>query len=109
MSENPAPIAPIPGTATPGSANPVNVSGANSPHTTFVPKAHGKSVDPAYQPYGNRTYAPKERCGACYGIQVGFEAHQAPEAGATQGMGRVFQSAVNRTAPNFAQGMQGSY
>jgi hypothetical protein len=109
MSENPRPIAPLPGMAMPEHVNPVNLSGANSDHTTFVPKAHGKSVDPAYQPYGNRTYAPKERCGACYGIQVGFEAHTAPESGATLSMGRLFQSAVNRTAPNFAQGMQSSY
>lgn len=106
MSENSAPLAPTPGTETPDSANPVNASGANSKHTTFVPKAHSKSVDPAFQPHGARTYAPKERCGACYGIQVGFEAHQAPEAGATQSNGRIFQSAVNRSTPNFAAGAE---
>jgi hypothetical protein len=50
-------------------------------------------------------YAPKERSGAAYGIQVGFEAHVAPEAGMTQANGRILQNAVNRSAPNFRTGM----
>lgn len=99
------PLAPMPGAA-PDSASPANVSGAPSKNTILRPKAHNKDIDPAIQPIGHRTYAPRERHGAQYGIQVGFEAHQAPEAGLTQSNGRILPAAINRSAPNFAVGMQ---
>jgi len=54
---------------------------------------------------GKHPYAPYERTGAAYGIQVGFEAHQAPEAGLTLANGRLFSPAINRSAPNFQAGM----
>jgi hypothetical protein len=73
------------------------------------PKAHNKDVDPAFQPIGSHPYAPREVSGAQYGIQVGFEAHTAPEAGMTQANGRIVPSAINRSAPNFRTGMQESY
>jgi hypothetical protein len=34
-----------------------------------------------------------------------FQKSTAPEAGATQGNGRIFAPAINRTAPNFKDGM----
>jgi hypothetical protein len=44
--------------------------------------------------------------GARYGIRVKYQASTAPEAGATQGNGRLLASAVKRSAPNFADGMK---
>lgn len=102
-------IAPAPGSATPDSAYANNASGAPSKNTIQVPRKGAQAGDPYAQPVGIRAYAPKERCGACYGIQVGFEAHTAPEAGFTQSSGRLFTAAINRTAPNFAAGAQSSY
>jgi hypothetical protein len=104
MAKNIAPV-PAPGSAPAGAGKAVNASAAPSKNTTLVKKGHSKSVDPYVQPVANRTYAPKERGGAAYGIQVGFEAHVAPEAGMTQANGRVLQNAVNRSAPNFRTGM----
>ena len=101
MAKNIAPV-PADGSAPMGAGAVVNASGAPSKHTTLMPKGHSKSGNPAMSPAGPAyTYAPKERCGACYGVQVGFEAHTAPEAGMTQANGRLFQAAVNRSAPNF--------
>lgn len=100
-------LAPVPadGSAPAGAGSAVNASGAPSKNTIMRPKSHNKDVDPAMQPVGIRTYAPKERCGACYGVQVGFEAHTAPEVGSTLSNGRLFSAAINRSAPNFRMGM----
>jgi hypothetical protein len=43
--------------------------------------------------------------GAAYGITAKIPAYKSPEAGATQGNGRLFQAAVKRTAPNFRDGI----
>jgi hypothetical protein len=43
--------------------------------------------------------------GARYGIRVKFQKSTAPEAGATQGNGRLLPSSVKRSAPNFSAGM----
>jgi hypothetical protein len=70
-----------------------------------MPKKDSKSVNPALSPAGPAyVFAPKERNGAQYGIQVGFEAHTAPEAGMTQANGRIFNHAINRSAINFRNG-----
>jgi hypothetical protein len=70
-----------------------------------MPKKHSKSVNPALSPAGPAyVFAPKERNGAQYGIQVGFEAHTAPEAGMTQANGRIMPHAVNRSSVNFRNG-----
>jgi hypothetical protein len=71
-----------------------------------MPRKNTAHADPAMQPVGIRTYAPRERGGASYGISVGFEAHTEPTAAATLSNGRLFAHAVNRSAPNFAAGMQ---
>ena len=48
------------------------------------------------------------RNGATYGIRVGVGAMQvAPEAGMTQGNGRLVRPAMNRQRPSFQEGMQG--
>lgn len=105
MAKSIAPV-PAPGSAPAGSGKVVNASGAPSKNTTLMKKGHSKSVDPYTQPAGPAyVYAPKERTGAAYGIQVGFEAHVAPEAGMTQANGRILQNAINRSVPNFRTGM----
>jgi hypothetical protein len=104
MAKNIAP-APVAGSAPVGAGAVVNASGAPSKNTKLMAKRHNKDANPANQPLGKHPYAPKERNGAQYGIQVGFEAHTAPEAGYTQANGRIMQAAVNRTAPNFRVGM----
>jgi hypothetical protein len=53
---------------------------------------------------GNRS-AKKATGGAAYGITAKIPAYKSPEAGPTQGNGRLFQAAVNRTAPNFRDGI----
>jgi hypothetical protein len=105
MAKNIAPV-PADGSAPAGAGKVVNASGAPSKNTKLMPKKHGKAVNPALSPAGApRVYAPKERNGAQYGIQVGFEAHVAPEAGFTQANGRILPTAINRSAPNFQVGM----
>ena len=56
---------------------------------------------------GHRSHvtADGHRAGARYGIRVGFAKQVAPEAGATQGNGRIIPPAVNRSRPNFSAGM----
>jgi hypothetical protein len=44
--------------------------------------------------------------GAAYGITAKIPAYKATEAGMVQGNGRLFTPAVNRTAPNFQDGMK---
>lgn len=102
-------IAPVPasGSAPAGAGAVVNASGAPSKNTKLMPRKGAQAADPAAMPHAARTYAPKERCGACYGVQVGFEAHAAPEAGATLSNGRLFSAAINRSAPNFRMGAMG--
>jgi hypothetical protein len=55
---------------------------------------------------GNRK-AGKATSGARYGISVKLSGGVAPEAGATQSNGRIVAPAVNRTRPNFQDGMAG--
>lgn len=43
--------------------------------------------------------------GARYGVRVKFQATVAPEAGATQGNGRLLPAAIKRQAPSFSAGM----
>jgi len=108
MAKNIAPL-PAAGSAPVGSGAVNNVSGAPSPHTIVVARKNAQAADPALQPLGKHPYAPKERAGAQYGTQVGFEAHQAPEAGLTQANGRLMPNAINRSAPNFRAGTAESY
>jgi hypothetical protein len=104
MAKNIAP-APAAGSV-PASTNPINTSGVPK-QGKLIKKGHSKSVDPYAGPAGPAyVYAPKERSGAAYGVQVGFEAHVAPEATSTQANGRIVNHAINRSAPNFSVGMQ---
>lgn len=104
MSKNIAPN-PAPGSVAPGAGSAVNASGAPSKNMKTMPRKNTQAGDPAPQPLGKHPYAPYERNGAKYGIQVGFEAHTAPEAGLTQANGRIMPHAVNRSSINFRNGM----
>ena len=103
-SVNPNPLAPVPGVAAPDSAHAVNASAELSHYTKLASRMDAKANDPALQPVGIRTYAPKERNGAAYGTSIAFEAHVDPTAGATLSNGRLFNPVINRTAPNFYLG-----
>jgi len=104
MAKNIAPN-PAPGSVAPSAGKVVNASGAPSKNTKLMPKKNAQSGDPYAQPLSAKPYAPLERNGAQYGVQVGFEAHTAPEAGFTQANGRILAAATNRTGPNFRMGM----
>jgi hypothetical protein len=64
-------------------------------------------TDPYAQPKPSRAnvLGAGGRNGAAYGIRVGYSKTVAPEATATQGNGRLIKSAVNRSRPNFQDGM----
>jgi len=103
--KNPAPIAPT-------SAEPSNASGSKPrvapvEKGTLVKKGHSKSVDPYKQAKPSRKNVMGQGArgtGARYGVRVKFQQTTAPEAGATQGNGRIFTPAVRRQKPNFSAG-----
>ncbi len=104
--KNPAPIAPT-------SADPSNASGSKPrvamPSKGTLVKKSGNAkggTDPYTQakPARKNILGQLARGGARYGIRVKFQKSVAPEAGATQGNGRVLNSAVNRQSPNFKDG-----
>jgi len=78
---------------------------------TLVKKKNTAAGDPYAQPVGIRKNVPssRDRNGAAYGIKTSYLKSNSPEAGATQANGRVFKSAVNRTNPNFSEGVATSY
>lgn len=68
---------------------------------TLWKKKGAQAGDPYKQPVGIRAFKGYERKGACYGIRATIPAYVSPEAGATQGNGRLISAAVNRSRPNF--------
>ena len=101
--KNPAPIAPT-GAGVP-SMKVDNASAAPSANTKLMKKKNTAAGDPTKMAKPSRTFV-KATSGARYGVRVKFQKSEAPEAGATQGNGRLLQSAIKRSAPNFADGMQ---
>lgn len=102
--KNSAPIAPT-------SAEPSNASGAKpqvaKPLKGKLMKKTGNAkggTDPYTMAKPSRKFITGTG-GARYGIRVKFQHSTAPEAGATQGNGRILSSAVKRSAPNFKDGM----
>jgi hypothetical protein len=103
--KNPAPLAPT-------SAEPKNATGSKPrvamPEKGKLMKKTGNAkggTDPYKQAKPSRKFVMIERAGARYGIKVGFQKQVAPEAGATQGNGRLLPAMTNRSAPNFKDGM----
>lgn len=79
---------------------------------TLVKKKGAQAGDPYAQPKPSRSNVmspnAQGRNGATYGIKAKMPAYAAPEAGATQGNGRLLSSAVNRSRPNFDDSMNDS-
>ena len=106
--KNPAPIAPT-------SADPSNATGSKPrvamPEKGTLVKKTGNAkggTDPYKQAKPSRANVMSteaKNAGARYGIRVKFQQTTAPEAGATQGNGRIFASAVARQKPEFGAGM----
>ena len=101
-TKNSAPIAPT-------SAEPSNAAGAKPVVAkplkgTLIKKKNTAAGDPYGMDKPSRTKVTATG-GARYGIRVKYQASTAPEAGATQSNGRLFKSAINRTSPNFKDGM----
>lgn len=102
--KNPAPIAPT-------SAEPSNAAGSKPrvapvEKGTLVKKKGAQAGDPTKmaKPSRSNVMSKGARGGARYGVNVKFQQTVAPEAGATQGNGRIFSPAVNRQRPNFKAG-----
>lgn len=102
---NPAPLAPT-------SAKPSNASGSK-PRVAMPEK--GTLVKKTGNAKGGTDYVKQAkpartnvlaRAGARFGIRVKFQKTTAPEAGATQGNGRIISASIKRSRPNFNSGMQ---
>jgi hypothetical protein len=77
---------------------------------TLVKKKNVAAGDPTIQKKPSRAHvlspnAAGKNSGARYSIRVKFQQSTAPEAGMTQGNGRIMPAAVNRSTPNFQSGM----
>ena len=105
-TKNKAPIAPA-------SAEPSNAAGSKPrvapvEKGTLVKKKGAQAGDPTKMAKPSRKNvmsADAGGAGARYGIRVKFQKTVAPEAGATQGNGRLLPAAIKRQAPSFSAGM----
>ena len=102
-TKNKAPIAPA--STAPSASTSAKARVAAPEKGTLVKKKGAQAGDPTKMAKPSRTKTMVERAGARYGIKVGFQKSVAPEAGATQGNGRIIAAAVNRSRPNFNEGM----
>ena len=109
--KNPKPLAPVSTGPTASSSAKVRTS---APERGTLTKKTGNAkgaTDPYVQAKPSRTFVDspdaRGRNGASYGIRVKHVATVAPEAGATQGNGRIIGPAMNRQRPSFQEGMQG--
>lgn len=98
-TSNPAPLAPTSASGVPAAAK-----------ATVAKPEKGTAVAKKNTAAGNNWGKKANRKnktasgGAAYGIKVTIPAYKSPEAGATQGNGRLFSPAIKRTAPNFWDG-----
>ena len=97
--KNPAPLAPT--STAPGNAPAHTVA---KPEKGTLVKKKNAAAGGATGTTGNRSHV-KARSGARYGVRVGFQKQESPEAGEIQGNGRIIPPAVNRSKPNFSAGM----
>jgi hypothetical protein len=111
-TKNPKPVAPA-------STEPSVSSSANAktspPERGKLMKKTGNAkggTDPYAQAKPARPNVLSEnaggRNGATYGIRAKMPSYTSPEAGATQGNGRLIASAVNRSRPNFQDSIHDS-
>jgi len=105
-TKNPKPVAPA--STEPTASSSAKPRYAAPEKGTLIKKKNTAAGDPYGQPKTARpnVMSPDAKhAGARYGIRVKFQQTVAPEAGATQGNGRIFASAVRRQAPEFGAGM----
>jgi hypothetical protein len=100
-TKNSKPIAPVSTGATASSSAKPRV--AMPERGTLIKKKNTAAGDPYAQPKPSRTKV-NATGGARYGIRVKFQQTVAPEAGATQGNGRILPSPRKRQAPSFIEG-----
>lgn len=101
--KNPAPLAPA--STGPGTAPKARHTSKPEKGTLMKKTGNAKGgTDPYKQAKPSRKFVTATS-GAKYGITVSMPSYTSPEAGATQGNGRLFQAAVKRTAPNFQDGV----
>lgn len=104
-TKNKAPIGPVNSAPTPSSS--ANPRYTKAPEKGTLVKKTGNikgATDPYTQAKPSRTKVTATG-GARYGIRVKFQQTIAPEAGATQGNGRILPSPRKRQAPSFTEGM----
>jgi hypothetical protein len=100
--KNKAPLAPT-------SAEPSNASGS-TPRVapvekgTLVKRKGNHDQDPTIENHKVKPHV-KATSGARYGVHVKFQKTEAPEAGATQGNGRLLPPAIKRSSQSFGAGM----
>ena len=70
----------------------------------LVKKGGAQAADPTVQKKGVRSNV-KHKSGAAYGIKTSMPSWSDPQIGPTQGNGRLFTAALNRTKPNFDAGI----
>lgn len=105
-SKNKAPIAPA--STAPTATTSAKPRVAMPEKGTLVKKKNTAAGDPyaMAKPSRKNVMSPDAtHAGARYGIRVKFQQTTAPEAGATQGNGRILPSAMKRQAPSFKEGM----
>lgn len=103
-TKNKAPIAPA--STAPTATTSANPRVAMPEKGTLVKKTGNAkgATDPYTQAKPSRTKVTATG-GARYGIRVKFQQTAAPEAGATQGNGRILPSPRKRQAPSFVEGV----
>lgn len=72
----------------------------------LVKKGHSKSVDPVKQAKPARNNVKGTSAAKYGGVKTTMPSYTSPEAGATQGNGRLFQAAIRRQSPNFEAGIR---
>lgn len=105
-SKNKAPIGPV--ATAPAASSSAKARVAMPEKGTLVKKKNTAAGDPTRMAKPSRTKVMSPdatHAGARYGIRVKFQQTVAPEAGATQGNGRILPPAMKRQAPSFAEGM----
>ena len=104
-SKNKAPIGPV--ATTPTASTSAKARHTSAPEKGKLMKKTGNAkggTDPYRQAKPSRSFVTATG-GARYGIRVKFQQTVAPEAGATQGNGRILPSPRKRQAPSFVEGM----
>ena len=99
--KNPAPLAPTDAKKT---SVDFNDASSKPEKGTLVKKKNTAAGDPTKMAKPARSNV-KQTGGARYGVRVKFQKSEAPEAGATQGNGRILPSAIKRSSQNFDAGM----